>query len=245
MKRSFTLKGLTLAFLILFLGSCSVSRKTVYFNDLPATERFEWAATEFKEPKIQSSDVLNIRITTLELETSSSNQESVGYLVDKNGNVTIPLIGDIKVEGLTIFEARDAILEKARGSYRNPFVDVSFRNYKVTVLGEVNRPNTYTMVQEKVSLLDAISMAGDLTIYGKRDNILLVRDMGDKKEFVRLDLNSATIFDSPYFYLKQNDVIYVEPAKGRALTADRAAWQYISTFASIASMIVLMFVRLN
>ncbi len=245
MKRSFTLKGLSLALLMLLLGSCSVSRKTVYFNDLPATERFEWAATEFKEPKIQSSDVLNIRITTLELETSNSNQESVGYLVDKNGNVTIPLIGDIKVEGLTIFEARDAILEKARGSYRNPFVDVSFRNYKVTVLGEVNRPNTYTMTQEKVSLLDAISMAGDLTIYGKRDNILLVRDMGDKKEFVRLDLNSATIFDSPYFYLKQNDVIYVEPTKGKALTADREVWQYVSTFASLASVLILIFIRLN
>lgn len=244
MKRSFTLKGLSLAFLILFLGSCSVSRKPIYFNDLPQTEKFEWGAAEFKEPPIQINDVLKIRIQTLETETNNSSiQEGMEYIVDKEGMVAIPLLGNLKVAGLTIYEARDIILEKARVTYRNPMVEVRFGNYKITVLGEVNKPNTYIMPHEKVTLLDAISMAGDLTLYGKRDNILLVRDLGNKKEFVRLDLNSATIFESPYFYLKQHDVIYVEPVKGRALSADRGVWQYISTFTSLTSVILLIFLR--
>lgn len=246
MRRTFTLHGVWLLILAMLLGSCTTSRKTVYFNDLPDTARFEWAAAKFTEPVIQNDDILDIRIQTMDTENSTpGSHQSFGFMVDKNGKISIPMIGDIQVAGLTIYQARDAILEQARINYRNPIIDVSFKNYKITVLGEVNNPNTYIMPHEKVTLLDAISMAGDLTIYGKRDNILLVRDLGDKKEFVRLDLNSALIFESPYFYLRQNDVIYVEPVKGKALTADRAVWQYVSTFASLASILIVMFVRLQ
>lgn len=264
MKRSFTLKGLTLAFVVLFLASCSVSRKTVYFNDLPATERFEWEAAAFTEPVIQKDDILAINIqtvdptntsavnqgTTMQLFGASSssgmgNQQVSGFLVDKNGNVNIPMLGEIKVAGLTTHQARELITQKVATYYKDPTVQVRFANYKFTVLGEVAKPATYTVQNEKVTLLDALGLAGDLTIYGRRDNVLLIRDLDGKKEFIRFDLNSATMFESPYFYLKQNDVIYVEPGKGRAASAESPRWQFYSMIASFISVAVLAFTRLK
>ena len=109
----------------------------------------------------------------------------------------------------------------------------------MSVLGEVNAPSSYTLPNEKVSILDALSLAGDLTIYGRRDNLLIVRDNNGKKEFARLDLNSSDIFNSPYYYLKQNDVIYVEPNKRKVSASNSAQIQTIGVIASVISVIVL------
>src|SRR5690606_2821737 len=127
---------------------------------------------------------------------------------------------------------------------RDPTVQVRFANYKVTVLGEVNQPATYTMPNEKVSLLDAIGMAGDLTIFGKRENVLLIRDQDGQKEFVRFNLNSTDIFASPYYYLKQNDVIYVEASKGRAAANNTALMQTISIISTVITLGVLLITQL-
>lgn len=264
MKRTFTVHSVLLLILVLVLGSCSVSRKTVYFNDLPETERFEWAAAKFTEPVIQNDDILAINIQTVDPGSTSAinqgtamqliggssstnigNQQTTGFLVDRNGNVTIPMLGEIKVAGLTTHEAKAVIAEKVSVFYKEPTVQVRFANYKFTVLGEVSRPATYTVQNERVTLLDALGMAGDLTIYGRRDNVLLIRDQEGTKEFVRFDLNSATMFESPYFYLKQNDVIYVEPGKGRAASAESPRWQFYSMIASFISVAVLAFSRLQ
>ena len=200
----------------LLLGSCSV-KKTVYFNDLPVDSLYLTAsALAFQEPTIQSDDILNIVIHTLDPATAQvANQAQVaqaigassatnvgsqtisGFLVDKQGYVSMALLGKIKVAGLTSFQARDAIAQKAAQYYKEPNVQVRFANFKITVLGEVTRPATYTVPNEKVTVLDALGLAGDLTILGKRENVLLVREVGDQKELVRLNLNDSKILSSP------------------------------------------------
>lgn len=263
MKKLSTLKVFLFGLSILLLSSCAVSRKTVYFNDLPNEQRVILDAAKFSEPVIRPDDILNVDIQMVEPSASASlsqgtsipmigassagstgNQQTTGFLVDKMGNITIPMLGDIQVAGLTTYEAKELILTKVKAMYKDPTVSVRFANYKITVLGEVSRPGTYAVPNEKVTVFDAIGLAGDLTIFGKRDNVLLVRETDGHKEFVRLNLNSATVFDSPYFYLRQNDILYVEPGKGRAASAEAPRLQFASVVASLISVAVAVITRL-
>jgi polysaccharide export outer membrane protein len=263
MKRTFIFNICLWVLVMGFVSSCTVSQKSVYFNDLPQQERFEWPAAEFTEPTIKPDDILSIQIQTVDPTSASSvnqgtpmqligassaggsmgNQQVSGFLVDRNGMVTIPMLGEIKVGGLTTTEAKQTITASAKRFYQDPTVQVRFANYKVSVHGEVARPGVYTVQNEKVTLLDALALAGDLTIYGKRENVLLIRDIDGKKEYIRFNLNSATIFESPYFYLRQNDVIYVEPGKGRTASADSPRWQFYSMIASFVSIAILAISR--
>lgn len=169
-----------------------------------------------------------------------------GYVVDKNGFVILPLIGKVQVSGMTTDKVRDEITAKATEFYKDPIVSVRFANFKVTVLGEVTRPSAYIMPNEKVTLLDAIGIAGDLTIFGKRENVLLIRDAGaSKKEFIRFNLNDSKIFSSPYFYLHQGDVVYVEPNKSKVSSTDMAQTRRISIYASILSVVIVIATRIN
>src|SRR5690606_26068879 len=184
--------------LLLVFSSCSV-KKIVYFNDLPAdTTRILKQAAAFTEPVIQTDDILDITIKTLDPTTAAVanqatavqtggqnfNQLISGFLVDKEGYVHMTLLGKVEVAGLTTYQARERITALAAQFYKDPTVQVRFANFKVTVLGEVARPASYTVPNEKVTILDALGLAGDLTIYGKRENILLVRDQGKEKELV-------------------------------------------------------------
>lgn len=255
--------GLFLIPLLLLLGSCSV-KKIVYFNDLQADSlRVIKTAAAFTEPVIQTDDILSITIQTLDPTTSSvvnqaevvqavgassasnlGNQLISGFLVDKNGYVNMTLLGKVQVAGLTTYEARERITTLATQFYKEPTVQVRFANFKVTVLGEVTRPATYTVPNEKVTVLDALGLAGDLTIFGKRENVLLVRDQGKEKELVRLNLNDSDVFQSPYFYLRQNDVIYVEPGKGKAAANNAARTQTYAIIGSILSVLIIAVSRL-
>src|SRR5690606_23784629 len=222
MKRpAFSRWGFFPLVLLLLVSSCSV-KKIVYFNDLPPdTTRILKQAAAFTEPVIQSDDILSITIQTLDPTTAAVANQAVavqavgassatnvgsqvisGFLVDKDGYVHMALIGKVEVKGLTTYEARERITTLASQYYKDPTVQVRFANFKVTVLGEVTRPATYTVPNEKVTVLDALGLAGDLTIYGKRENVLLVRDQGKEKELVRLNLNDSDVFQSPYFYLR-------------------------------------------
>ncbi|PWG78729.1 polysaccharide biosynthesis/export family protein [Pararcticibacter amylolyticus] len=256
---------IVLAFLlVLILPSCVVTKKSVYFTDLPDTAKLrEITPSEFKDPVIQPDDILSITIQTIDPATTAAvNQVSAmpvigassatptgsqmvtGFLVDKNGNVSIPMLGNIKVSELTTFQARDLIQQRAARYFKEPTVQVRFANYKITVIGEVNKPATYTVPNEKVTLLDALGLAGDLTIYGKRENVLLVRENNGQKEFVRFNLNSSDVFKSPYFYLKQNDVIYVEPGKGKVAANNAARTQTLALLGSIISVLIVALTRL-
>mgnify|MGYP003302008913 CR=1 FL=1 len=147
----------------------------------------------------------------------------MSYLVDNNGNIEFPSLGTLHVGGLTKSEAERIIHQRLQPFFSdNKFiVNVRMINYKISVLGEVARPNTYTVSNEKVNVFEALALAGDLTIYGKRDGVKLIReDAQGRKEVVRLNLNDANIIHSPYYYLQQNDVLYVEPNKAKAKNSD-------------------------
>ncbi|MDO3628843.1 polysaccharide biosynthesis/export family protein [Mucilaginibacter sp. BT774] len=167
-----------------------------------------------------------------------------GYLVDKEGTITIPVLGKIKVAGLTTTEARELIRTTAEKFYNNPSITVRYANFKVNVGGEVLKPGSYIMPNEKVSVLDAITMAGDLTIYGKRENVLLIRENLDgTRTPYRINLKKSDFMSSPYFYLKQNDYIYVEPSKGKAAATDMAQARNYTIAGSILSIIAIILTR--
>jgi polysaccharide export outer membrane protein len=258
-KRLLTLLGLTGA---MFISSCISSKNITYFQNLSTEKRSVMeSVAKFTEPVIQSDDILAISINTIDPQssavvnqagavlgsgTSGSSREPInGYLVDKNGEVELSLIGRVKVAGLTTFDAKELIRKKASRDLKDPNVSVRFANFKVSILGEVGRPAAYTLPNEKVSVLDALSLAGDLTIYGRRENILVIRDNNGRKEFGRLNLNSTDTFTSPFYYLKQNDVVYVEPNKSRVTTLNNPTRTLVALGISVLSSAVLIFTRLN
>lgn len=240
------------------------TKNVTYFRDIPdSIKQLTIKISDFKDPQIQPDDILSIVIQTIDPQSSSTvNQPNaapiggtntisgnaapttLGYLIDKNGIVSIPIIGDVKLAGMSTSQARDAIREKAEKYYISPNVQVRFANFKITVIGEVMKPATYTVPNERVSVLDAIGFAGDLSIYGKRENILLIRDSVGAKQFVRLNLNSSELFKSPYFYLRQNDVIYVEPNEAKIATTDAARTRTLAVMGSVISLLIVIAARL-
>ncbi|MCD7973939.1 MAG: polysaccharide export protein [Candidatus Azobacteroides sp.] len=144
----------------------------------------------------------------------------IGFLVDVNGNVKLPMVGDVKVSGLTTEEATLVITELLEKYLISPTVNVRIANFKISVLGEVARPAVYTIPNEIITLPQALSLAGDLTIYGKRENILIIREENGKRTFARLDIRDRKIFDSEYYYLHPNDIVYVETKSSKATSTD-------------------------
>jgi polysaccharide export outer membrane protein len=245
-------------FFILFFTSCSANKEVIYFQDIQNIKKSSVEnSAPYKEPLIQPDDNLSINIFTLSPLTGAIiNQAAAapilggnantavagqvtGFVVDKNGDVELALAGKIKVGGLTTYEAREIIRERVVKFYNEPNVQVRFANFKVSVLGEVNAPSTYNMPNEKVTIMDALSLAGDLTIYGRRNNVLVVRDINGKKHYEHLDLNSSEIFNSDFFYLRQNDLVYVEPNKARSNANNAAQMQLIGIITSVVSVLIL------
>jgi polysaccharide biosynthesis/export protein len=222
--------------LIIFSTSCVNQKKALYFagqND------GSFNNTAVPKLVIQSNDLLSISVSSLNPEasaifnqpnnsgssTTATTTTASGYLVDGEGNVQFPFLGSIKAAGLTKDElkqkiTRDLIEKKL---LVDPIIVVRFLNFKVTVLGEVAHPTVITVPSEKISLLEAIGLAGDLTIYAQRDNVMVIREEDGKKVTKRLNLNSTELFNSPYYYLKTNDVVYVEPSKRKVATT--SSWQ--------------------
>ena len=163
------------------------------------------------------------------------------YLVDNRGNIDFPVLGTLHIGGLTKGEAESLIREKLK---ENTIVTVRMANYKISVIGEVNRPGTFTISNEKVNLFEALAMAGDMTVYGLRDNVRLIREDADgHQHIITLNMNRADIIQSPYYYLQQNDILYVTPNKTKAKTADISAsttiwFSVVSTLVSLASLII-------
>ncbi len=247
-----------LLLLVVTTFGCVSNKNIAYFQDIQAVDQAKLEnAAAFIEPVIQPDDILSINIFTLDQKsgaivnqaastpllggntaTASSSQIN-GFLVDKNGEIELALSGKIKVAGLTTYKARELVREVVSKNYKEPNVQLRFANFKISVLGEVNAPSAYTLPNEKVTILDALSLAGDLTIYGKRENVLIVRDNNGQKEFARLNLNSSEIFNSPFYYLKQNDVVYIEPNKQKIAASNSTQIQTVGVIVSVLSVIVL------
>jgi polysaccharide export outer membrane protein len=238
----FKLTGVIIIMALLF-SSCISQKNVAYFQSVdPLKDSVSSALSDPYVAKIQPADILSIDISGLNQEASAmfnphlpmqatamtqqanlynNPPAAIGYLVDGQGQVTIPLIGKVKVGGLTTFVAADTITRKLDNLLVQPTVNVRILNFKISVLGEVARPAVYTIPNEKVSIPEAIAMAGDLTIFAKRDNVLLVREAEGKRTYTRIDLTNRELFNSPYFYLHPNDILYVEPGKGRITSSDR------------------------
>lgn len=166
-----------------------------------------------------------------------------GYLVAKDGTIDFPVLGTIMAEGLTIPQLKDTIKSKLDKYLQDPIINIRLLNYKITVLGEVARPATYSIPSERITVVDAIGMAGDLTIYGKRENVLLIREEDGQRKFVRLDLDSSKTFTSPYYYLKQNDILYIEPNSNKVASTNTRQLKTISIIAASLTLLIVIITR--
>ncbi|MGZ3766946.1 MAG: polysaccharide biosynthesis/export family protein [Mucilaginibacter sp.] len=170
---------------------------------------------------------------------SLSQAAAPGYLVDADGTIDYPLLGTIKLAGLTTTDARDTIKNRLKHYLKGPTVNVRVMNYKISVLGEVTKPSVYVIPNERITLPEALSLAGDLTIYGRRNNIMIIRDVDGKKEFGKVNLNSRDLYNSPYYYLHNNDIVYVEPGKGKAAQSDKI-YQILPIILSALSFLTII-----
>jgi polysaccharide export outer membrane protein len=166
----------------------------------------------------------------------------MGYSVDSDGDINFPIVGKVKVAGMTRWEVAETIKNElvSRNLLKDPVVTVEFLNFKISVLGEVNNPGAYTIQGDRINLLEALSLAGDLTIYGKRDNVSVIREQNGKRYVYKVDLRDANLFKSDAYYLQQNDVIYVEPNKVRAgqSTINENSFRSVSFWASISATLL-------
>ncbi len=163
-----------------------------------------------------------------------------GYLVDDKGNIDFPVVGKVQVAGLTIDQAKARLTSEVQKYLRDAVINMRFLNFKITVLGEVNAPGTFKVTNERFTVLEAIGQAGDMTDYASRDNVLVIRERQGQREYARLNLQSADIFTSPYFYLTQNDIVYVEPTKPATARVADPVVRYISIGSGLASLVALV-----
>ena len=236
---------LLLFFTLILFSSCS-KRNLIYLNDLQQEYGLTKPIENQVDPKIQPLDLLEIIISTLNAETNLlfNSVKNEAYRVDKNGFINFPVLGKISLGGLTLDEATVKITNMLEAEAKNPIVKIKFQNFKVTLIGEVNSPNTYTVSKERINIIEAIGMAGDLTIFGQRDKIILIREIEGERTTTRLDLTSKEIFNSPYYYLQQNDIIYIQPTKARTEQGSmaRSNFSLILSSLSLLSIILVLFV---
>tara|TARA_R110002020_G_scaffold279756_4_gene495536 strand:+ start:284 stop:997 length:714 start_codon:yes stop_codon:yes gene_type:complete len=211
----------------------------IYFENVQHLEK--QASTNSFEPIFQADDIVSILVSAPDMESArafnisqnlsiatsntldpqaTSSSSAATYLIDSEGNIEFPVLGTIKLGGLTRIEAKNLLREKLKAYILNPIINIRISNFKITVVGEVSSPGAYNIPNERVTVVEAIGLAGDMTIKGKRKDILVVRDDGDAKQFYKLDITSKDIFDSPAYYLAQNDVVYVVPNESRVKSSE-------------------------
>jgi len=232
--------------------SCADSKKSVYFNDqksgtIPAS-------ITIPENVIQKNDLLSISVTSLNAEASAlynapniaivgsgNTSATAGYLVGRDGDIQFPILGTVKAEGLTENELRVNILKAlvTKKLLVDPIVSIRHLNFKVTVLGEVKSPTVVTVPNEKITLLEAIGLAGDITIYGKKDNVMIIREVNGQRNIERINLNSSDLFTSSYYYLQAGDIVYVEPNKAKVASSTRLS-QSLPLLISMLSLVAVI-----
>ena len=162
------------------------------------------------------------------------------YLVDDSGYIRFPGLGALQVLGMTKEQVGQLLHSQLADKLSNPYFIIRFANFKFTLIGEVNQPGQFTIPNERISLLEAVGLAGDLTAYGRRDNVLVIREINGERSYGRLDLRSPEILASPFFYLQPNDIIYVEPSRNKAAAADQVTVRNISLATSIISVVAIL-----
>lgn len=241
-------------------SSCNPTTKIAYFENVK--DAAYKSSLPVVESPLQKSDILTITISSLNAEASAifnpptNNVQRLagasggdmlggGYLIDADGNIQLPLLGTIQAEGLTKTELKNRITDmiNEKKLLIDPVVDIRHLNYEVTVLGEVAKPTVITVPSEKISLVKALGLAGDLTIYGKRENVLLIREENNQRIVRHIDLSSPDFLNSPYYYLQPNDVVYVEPNRAKIASGSRSQ-QVIPIVLSSLSIVVVVLTAL-
>lgn len=255
-------KFLYLCLGVLLLSSCGVQYKQVpYFQNLRDSGMMQETINNYSILKIQKEDILAITVASLNVEASAifnlGNTSSIqgnstantspintanGFKVDQSGNIQLPLVGTVHVAGLTTEAARELVQSKLLPFLKEPVVSLRLINFKVSVLGDVARPGVYPVQSERISITEALGMAGDLTITAIRNNVLLVRETEGKRQYIRFDLQQKEIFDSPYYYLHNNDVLYVQPSNTKYASVD-SSYRNVSIILSALSVIALLISR--
>ncbi|SIQ77308.1 polysaccharide biosynthesis/export family protein [Maribacter ulvicola] len=240
-----------------FVISCASPKDVVYFQDASNYETIVSDNSHTNTFKVD--DVIGINVSTLDPAASIpfnlfssaggeggySQPRELDYIVDKNGEIDFPVLGAIKIVGLTPEETKELLKEKLQPYLKNPIINLRLRNFTVTVLGEVNQPGTYQVNGEQITVLEAIGLANDLGIKGRRDNVLVIRDFNGTKVYTRIDLTSKEALNSPEYYLTQNDVVYVEPNKSAVTqsTLDGRAGLTVSIASLIITTAVIILTR--
>lgn len=244
---------------LFFLSSCAVPKNIAYFQNrlVDQPEQIDKHGGIVIQPKDMLSIVVssknpelvvmfNLPIVTYqagsEIVTSSYSQRLLGYVVDNEGYIDFPILGPLKVSGLTRWELSEVIKKRLidDGYLTDCVITVEFMNFKVSVIGEVNSPGTYTIQGDKVTVLQAISLAKDLTIFGQRENVTIIREMEGERTMYQINLCDVSMFNSPAYYLQQNDIVYVEPSeiKARQSTTDDKGLRMTSIFVSSGSLLI-------
>jgi polysaccharide export outer membrane protein len=252
------------------MSSCRVERIAM-LKDISDTATIKYVPlATFTAPVVKPDDILNIVIQTLDpqannilnqgnlpvnsgavagnptstINNSSTQSTVAGYLVGKEGSIRMPYIGNVMVKGLTTEAIRDTIAARIAYYFKDPVVNVRFANFKVSVLGEVKNPSSFIVPNEKPTLMDALSLAGDLTIYARRDNVMLIRDNEGRKEITRFNLDSSKTLSSHYFYLRPNDVVYVEASSSKVLSTDAYRNRNYAIIGSVLGFLTVLAARL-
>jgi polysaccharide export outer membrane protein len=240
---------LIVCFMVLFT-SCVSSDKMLYFKENDDVKLKE--SYTIYEPEIQIGDILSINVSAIDKgaavpfnlyeSTSSTDPKPLTYLVDIDGEINFPVIGNIKVAGYTTKTLRQKLTGTLGDYLSKPIVNIRLINFKVSVLGEVKSPGAYTITNERVTIIEALGLAGDLSIFGNRKEVMLIREHEGKRDFIKLDLTNRKLFNSPYYYLAQNDIIYVEPNKTRINSSAASATSgiIISSISALISLIAIL-----
>lgn len=244
---------------IVLATSCVPRQKIAYFQNI---ENLTSNMDNKKSITLKPDDLLSIIVSSSNIESVqpfnvislarpgqgavnnlTSNSQEVAYLVDSEGNIHFPVLGAIQAEGLTPKELRETLTSQLKEYIKDPIVNIRLLNFTVSVLGEVGRPGTYTVNGERIALPEALGLAGDLTIFGRRDNVLVVREHNGEKTYEYIDLTSSESLNSDFYYLQQHDVVYVEPNKAQRQSSsfNRNTSVYVSMASLLISVLVIIF----
>ena len=262
----FEMKKNVLNFLILLLisalPSCISHKELIYLNDLPADTDVTDSIFNvgLSDLRIQPDDLLSITVSSYNLEASKpfnpegNNMQTMaqamqganntvemlsGYFVDTQGNIDFPVIGKVYVNRKTLSEAQELLYSKLRVYLKDAVVNIRYLNLKISVLGEVQRPGTIRLTNKRLTIFEAIGLAGDMTPYSNRSNVIVIREKNGRRSIKRLNLQSSNIFKSPFYYLQQNDVVYVEPNKYKVNTVADKSSRLISYVSAGVSVLAL------
>lgn len=249
-------------YLLLFIAAalltgCVNTKKITYFNDLEKANGTE-SANRLQSLKVQPGDILQITITTIDKDISlilnpsavnasplSANGMDPGYIVDSTGNVGLPLIGKVYVKDKTTTEVNEIITQELNKTIRNPYVSTRIANFRISVLGDVARPGSYRIAGERASVLDALSMAGDLNVTALRDDIMIIREVNGEKTYASLNLNNGKTLASPYYYLNNNDVIYVKPGPNKQFNTSKVVQLLPAAIGILSLITTIVIVSVN